>query len=167
MADIRGNLVQEAVYREFIGTFGQEGLIQLLIDRGQNPNSARDYARYMRNYWDRNEDTTIRSGATYFEDMFYLLIFKPPATPPTGDYSYGNGYTYICGRNLLETILELEPAFQELYRRTGRPFFEVLDYIHGIPMGVTVFVAIVENVLSAYIGESDTEIPDVGDLENG
>ena len=103
----------------------------------------------------------MRPGRLNFGPMLDELIFKPAAMEPTGDYSYANYYPFVAGKRCLDAILDAEPAFVELYKKRGRPVYEVFDYLFGIPLGVTVFVAVVDNFWSAYIGETDTPIPDV------
>lgn len=155
-----GNLTQEAIYRTFVETYGRQGLIDLLIDSGQSPKSARDYSKFMANYWDRSERGARRSGATYFERMLYAIVHKPTSLEPTGDYSYLDDYPLFCGEEIEAALLDAEPAFQELYKKTGDPIYEIADYIWAIPRALTVILVVAGNVWKAYLGESDTPIPD-------
>lgn len=167
MATVAGLSGQQIVWYWFYQVYGQDGVVEVLVAGGLTSTGATRMAGLMRSYWEPRDNVQKRRGDKHFPAFVYKLVNKPAELDPFGDYSlaWRPSEHYVLGSKAVEQILAIEPAYTPVapidQNYDFEDIYDGLSYLLGFTSGIARFLALIDTIWIPYLGESDTEFPDI------
>ena len=165
MADVRGRVGQKIVWDWFVRVFGFPAVSESLMEDGLDETSANRTAFLMRARWEEREVEQSRPGHKHFPRFVDKLVNKPEPTPPFGDYSAVDEEIFVLGSRAVQQIRAVEPAFVPITpTKKSYQFEDIYDgfqYMERFTSSIARFLALEGTVWVPYIGESDSQFPDI------
>lgn len=161
--DTRGDIAQQIIWDEYLDAYGFTRLVDLIVLEGKSLKTARRISANMRGYWERRPVRQPRPGRNYFPAMLAELLENPEEPPGMGGQRPREDNVFVGGRVELDFILSREPGFQPLAYVDPSDFYGAIDYVSDITTGVSSFIYFEGTTVQAYLGETDTPLPEHGE----
>lgn len=163
---VRGSRGQRIIWDSYMEFYGLDDLISLLTDKGLADPTRQ--AQNMRDYWEDNGTQNARPGHVHFPDMLWRLTEDRADPPFPGNWSAVEGEEFVTGTDCLHLILDQAPEFQPVFGQSYDPtsIFDSFSYLLGFSSSISRFVVYDGDFWIAYLGESDSVVPDVCNAVN-
>lgn len=165
MADVRGRIGQKIIWDWFVRVYGFSAVVESLMEDGLDETSATRTAFLMRARWEEREVEQSRPGHKHFPRFVDKLVNKPEDIEPFGDYSEVDQEVFVLGSRAVQQILATNPEYRPIAPTNMNYDFEDLydgfSYMAGFTSSIARFLALEGTVWVPYIGESDSELPEI------